>query len=212
MHGHWTYNVLCESCSLQFKPRVGSVDSGVAHAWSSVVSHRIKPELGKARQPSKELRIRGLHKTEELLRCSVLASSSVTNEKDAWLCVESSAIEVGRTSQLDPIKDWRLTISAPLELVNFLPVSCKYTVSEKADGRNLVPVQSGSVEPGGSTSIFQCDLRKAIYLKWVPDGGWLPQQVRILLSDNWFVDSPIQYSLLDMLLALRGSNSLVVVY
>lgn len=168
----------------------------MTHAWSSVVSHRIKPELGKARQPSKELRIRGLHKTEELLRCSVLASSSVTNEKDAWLCVESSAVEVGRTSQLNPIKDWRLTISAPLELVNFLPVSCKYTVSEKPDGKNLVPIQNGSVEPGGSTSIFVCDLRKAIYLKWVPNGGWLFHQVRVLFPDNWSVASPIQFSYL----------------
>jgi len=101
-------------------------------------------------------------------------------ERDAWLCVECKATEVGKTSQLDPIEDWRLIISAPLELVNFLPVSCKYTVSEKANGKSLVPLQSGFVEPGGSKAIFLCDLRKALYLKWVPEGGWQHQEVRIL--------------------------------
>lgn len=149
----------------------------MAHSWSSVVSYRGKLDV---RQPSKELHIRGLYNTEELLRCSVLASSSDMDEKDAWLCVECKATEVGKTSQLNPIKDWRLIVSAPLELVNFLPVTCKYTVSEKANGRSLVPLQSGSVEPGGSKAIFLCDLRKALYLYWVPDGGWQPKDVRIL--------------------------------
>lgn len=149
----------------------------MAHSWSSVVSYKGKPEF---RKLSKELRIRGLQNTEELLRCSILASSSDMAEKDAWLCVECKATVVGKTSQLDPIEDWRLIISAPLELVNFLPVSCKYTVSEKEIGKRLVPLQSGSVEPGGSKAIFLCDLRKALYLKWVPEGDWQPQEVRIL--------------------------------
>lgn len=164
------------------KPRVGSVNNGVAYNWSSVTSYKDKLELSIARKPTKELRIRGLQNTEELLHCSVLASSSSMDKTDVWLCVECKAIEVGKTSQLDPIEDWRLIISAPLELVNFLPVACSYTVSEKYNGKGLVPIQSGSVKPGESEAIFHADLRNSLYLKWIPEGSWVPKEVRIRMS------------------------------
>jgi len=162
------------------------VNLDVAHNWSSAVSYRGKPEPGRARQPSKELRMRALQNTEELLSCSVLASSSNMNDKDVWLCLQCKATEVGKSSQLNPIEDWRLTVSAPLDLVNFLPVPCKYTVSEKANGKGLVELQSGLVEPGKSKAVFLADLRKALYLKWIPEGGWQAQGVRILLSNPEF--------------------------
>lgn len=141
------------------------------------MSYRGKPEPDRARQPSKELRIRGLQNTEELLRCSVLASSSDMDEKDVWLCLECKATVVGKSNQQHPIEDWRLTVSAPLELENFLPVPCKYTVSEKAIGKGLVELQSGVIEPGESKAVFLADLRKPLYLKWIPEGGWQPQGV-----------------------------------
>lgn len=148
------------------------------------MSYRGKPEPGRARQPSKELRIRGLQNTEDLLNCPVLASSS--NEKDVWLCLQIKATEVGKNSQLDPIEDWSLTVSAPLDLVNFLPVPCKYTVSEKANGKGLVELQSGLVEPGKSKAVFLADLRNPLYLKWVPEGDWQAQGVGTLLSNLRF--------------------------
>ncbi|XP_024403056.1 uncharacterized protein [Physcomitrium patens] len=167
---------------VQVKPRVGSVNNGVAYNWSSVTSYKDKLELSIARKPTKELRIRGLQNTEELLHCSVLASSSSMDKTDVWLCVECKAIEVGKTSQLDPIEDWRLIISAPLELVNFLPVACSYTVSEKYNGKGLVPIQSGSVKPGESEAIFHADLRNSLYLKWIPEGSWVPKEDDVLIS------------------------------
>lgn len=176
-------NIPCGRHIFQVKPRVGSVNSDVAHGWSSAVSHRGKHESGRATQPSKEIRVRGLQNTEELLRCSVLASSSNTNDKDVWLCFQCKATEVGKSSQLNPIQDWRLTVSAPLDLMNFLPVPCKYTISEKANGKGLTELQSGLVEPGESKAVFLADLRKALYLKWIPEGGWQAQGVRILLSN-----------------------------
>ena len=179
--------ILCERYILQLKPRVGSVNFGVAHNWSSVASYRGKNEPGKVRQPSKELRIRELQNTEELLSCPVLASSSNMENKDVWLCLQCKASEVGKSSQLNPIEDWCLVISAPLELVNFLPVACKYTVSENASGKGLMEVQSGLVEPGESKAIFLADLRKALYLKWIPDGGWQPQGVGFSYLTNCFL-------------------------
>jgi vacuolar protein sorting-associated protein 13A/C len=179
-------NVLCERYILQLRPRAGSVNSGVAHNWSSVAPCRGKTEPGRARQPSKELRIRGLQNTEELLSCPVLACSSNMDNKDVWLCLQCKATEVGKSSQLDPIEDWRLVISAPLELVNFLPVACKYAVSEYTNGKELTELQSGLVKPGESNAIFLADLRNALYLKWIPEGGWQSQGVRILLATNCF--------------------------
>lgn len=170
-------NILSDCHILQVKPRIGSVSSGVVRSWSSVVSHRGKLEQGRVKQPSKELRIRELQNTEVLLSCAVKERDSNSNDNDVWLCLECKATEVGKSSQLVPIKDWRLTISAPLELMNFLPVACKFTVSEKANGKEFLEIQSESVEPGGSKAIILADLRKALYLKWVPQSGWQPQGV-----------------------------------
>ncbi|KAG0557949.1 hypothetical protein KC19_11G167800 [Ceratodon purpureus] len=167
---------------VQLKPRVGSVNSGVAYNWSSVASCRGKTELGRGRQPSKVLRVRGLQNTEELLSCPVLARSSNLDNKNVWLCLQCKATEVGKSSQLNPITDWRLVISAPLELVNFLPVACKYTVSESVDGKGFMELQSGMVNPGESKAILLADLRKALYLKWIPEGGWQPQGDDVLIS------------------------------
>lgn len=167
---------------VQVKPRIGSVSSGVVRSWSSVVSHRGKLEQGRVKQPSKELRIRELQNTEVLLSCAVKERDSNSNDNDVWLCLECKATEVGKSSQLVPIKDWRLTISAPLELMNFLPVACKFTVSEKANGKEFLEIQSESVEPGGSKAIILADLRKALYLKWVPQSGWQPQGDDCLIS------------------------------
>lgn len=175
--------ILCERYVLQVKPRLGSVSSSVAYNWSSVASHRGNTEPGRVRQPSKELRIRGLQNVEELLKCPVLVSSSNMDNKDVWLCLQCKVTEVGKSSQLNPIQDWRLVISAPLELVNFLPVACEYTVSENANGMGLIELQRGLVNPGESKAVFLADLRKALYLKWIPEGGWQPQGVRILLSN-----------------------------
>ncbi|KAG0604101.1 hypothetical protein M758_10G145000 [Ceratodon purpureus] len=166
---------------VQVKPRAGSLSPGVAHSWSSTCKG--KPETRQiSNGPSKELRIRGLQNTEQLLSCSVLASSSDTSEKDVWLCLQSKATEVGKSSQMKPIQDWHLTVSAPLELTNFLPVPCKYTVSEKANGKGLVELQSGVVKPGKSKAVFLADLRKALYLRWIPEGGWQHQGEDALIS------------------------------
>lgn len=164
---------------MQVKPRIESVNNAeVAHTWSSVVSYKGKPEMGRNKQPMKEIRVRGLQETEELLSCPVRrANSSGLDEKDVWLCLECKATEIGKTSQLDPIQDWVLTVSSPLELVNFLPVSCKYKVFEKVAGKGSMELQSGSVEPGESRAIYYADLRKAIYLEWIPEGGWRPKTV-----------------------------------
>lgn len=167
---------------LQVKPRAGSLSPGVAHSWSTTC----KGTKQIANGFSRELRIRGLQNTEQLLSCSVLASSSDTSEKDVWLCLQSKGTEVGKSSQLKPIQDWHLTVSAPLELTNFLPVPCKYTVSEKANGKGPVELQSGVVEPGKSQAVFLADLRKALYLRWIPEGGWQSQGVRILVLSSSF--------------------------
>ena len=137
-------------------------------------------------QPSKELRIRGLQNSEKLLNCSVVASTSNNDKKNVWLCLQCKSNEVGKSSQLNPIEDWSLVISAPLELTNFLPVACKYTVSENATGNGLTELQSGMVNPGESKAIFVADLRKALFLKWIPEGGWQPQGVRVFSFNNCF--------------------------
>ena len=175
--------------TMQVKPRIDSVNNaGVAHIWSSVVSYKGKPEMGRNKQPMKEIRVRGLQETEELLCCPVRrANTSESDKKDVWLCIECKATEIGKTSQLDPIQDWFLTVSAPLELVNFLPVSCKYKVFEKVSGNGSMELQGGSVEPGESRAIYHADLRKALYLEWIPEGGWRPKTVSFFTC-TYFLD------------------------
>jgi vacuolar protein sorting-associated protein 13A/C len=81
---------------------------------------------------------------------------------------------------LDPILDWKLTVSAPLQLINYLPIPCRFTLSgdEKVPGEDQQEsskLDSGVVNAGKSAFIFHVDLRKALYLYWVPQGSWQPK-------------------------------------
>lgn len=171
--------------ALQVRPQTGALGDGLAHNWSSVVPYNGKPDTGINNHPVKKFQVRNLQETEELLCCPVEASSSTVEGRDVWLCVECKATEIGKTTKLDPILDWQLTVSAPLELVNFLPVTCEYKVSEKVAGKGSMMLHEGVVEPGQSQPLYQADLRKGLYLSWVPQDGWELKQV-IYIQDVKF--------------------------
>lgn len=164
------------SYCLQVRPTSSS--HGVPYQWSEVTPFKGFRE-GKKQQFLKEIRVRSLVETEQLLSCAAESSSSSTQNKDIWFCLEATSSTIGKDKDLDPIKEWKVTITASIMLRNYLPVSCEYSVSEKSSNNRLVVRDRGVVQPGDSVGIFHIDLRRGIYLTWLPQGGWNPRKVRV---------------------------------
>ncbi|BBN04917.1 vacuolar protein sorting-associated protein 13A/C [Marchantia polymorpha subsp. ruderalis] len=166
---------------LQIRPQPGGYHPG-SYKWSQVIPYKGFPDHGVKQESSKEIRIQSLVETEELLSCSLEASSSLSSEKDIWFCLETTATSVGKDAEMDPIKDWKLVITAPLMLTNYLPVPSEYSVSEKRTGKGLIVRERGIIKPGEAAGIFHADLRKPLHLTWLPQGGWQPKKETVIIS------------------------------
>jgi vacuolar protein sorting-associated protein 13A/C len=165
---------------VQVRPHLGGMSPSLTHNWSQVVPSKARTEMSLRRSATKLFRVRSLTETEELLLCPAEAgSSNTTPGKDIWFCLESKATEIGKNARLEPIQDWCLKISAPLMLDNLLPVPCEYMVSEKSTGRGPIVRDRGIANPGEITFAFHADLRKALYLTWIPQGNWHPKKVSV---------------------------------
>jgi vacuolar protein sorting-associated protein 13A/C len=163
---------------LQIRPTPTS--HGLPFEWSQVIPYKGSRE-GKKHERVKEIRLRSLTETEELLSCAVNSSSSLTQNKDLWFFLEASSSEIGKDIELDPIQEWKVTVTAPIMLKNYLPIPCEFSVSEKSANSRLVVRDRGVIKPGDSVGIFHIDLRKGIYLTWLPQGGWNPKKVPVYL-------------------------------
>ncbi|CAM6084054.1 unnamed protein product [Calypogeia fissa] len=164
---------------VQIRPT--STSHGLPYEWSQVVPFKGSRE-GKKQEVLKEISVRSLVETEELLSCTVESSSSTTQNKDLWFCLEATSNVIGKDADLDPIKEWKLVITASIVLRNYLPIPCEYSVSEKSTTTRLVVRDRGVIKPGDSVGIFHVDLRKRIDLTWLPQGGWNPKKETVLIS------------------------------
>lgn len=170
---------------LQVRPHVEDSSVECVYSWSQVMHHRWRTDEGKHRSMAEDMRVRSLADTEELLSCSIEAGSSAAHGKGAWLCIEVNSTSIGRDPQLDAIKDWKIVISAPLVLVNLLPVPAEYAVAEKSHERGPIVRDRGIMDPGQKARIYHVDPRRALYLTLLPRGGWHPKRVRAdLLSHS----------------------------
>lgn len=82
------------------------------------------------------------------------------------------ATEIGEDVHLDPIRDWKLVLTAPLTLISFLPVSSEFSVLEKLSGGELSVRYRGVVKSGETIKVYSADLRNPLYFSLIPQGCW----------------------------------------
>lgn len=168
--------------SIQIRPHETNGSGSYVYRWSDVVLCTRQSESRRKQKSSAQVSLHSLSEAEELLCCSKEDISSSESARSLWFCLDVQAKEIGMNSQLDPMKDWRIVIVAPLILFNFLPVSSEYAVLEKSSGTGLIVRERGVIALGKEAQVFCADIRKALYLTLTPQGGWQPENAPVLIS------------------------------
>ncbi|KAL2613699.1 hypothetical protein R1flu_025391 [Riccia fluitans] len=121
-----------------------------------------------------------LEKTEELLLC--LPASGSGSKGLCWLNMEADA-NILCTELNVPVYDWRLSVNAPLKLENRLPCKAEFIIWEKSREGNLVRRHQDVINAGASVYLHFVDVRRAVFLTWLAQGGWKPEKDVVLISD-----------------------------
>ena len=162
---------------LKFRPEAKNSDGRNKYKWSNTVLCKVHSETIEKQKPISEICLHSLVELEELICSSAEEASSSEPLKSIWFVVDVKARERGISSQLDPLQDWKISVMAPLILHNYLPVLSEYSVLEKCEGNGFILRENGVIEPGKEAHVYTTDIRKAIYLTWIPQGGWQPEEV-----------------------------------
>ncbi|MCO5611230.1 hypothetical protein L7F22_065481 [Adiantum nelumboides] len=170
---------------LRTRPQEETGSNGQSHnvfEWSNLVDCKGHTEPKTKQKSITEVSLHSLIEAEQLIQCCKDAGSSSEQLKSLWFVVDIKARDRGTSPQLDSLKDWQIEIVAPLVLQNFLPVLSEYTILEKTSGNSLILREKGVVDPGQKAHLYGVDIRQALYLTWIPQGGWQPEDVPVLIS------------------------------
>ncbi|KAJ7562087.1 hypothetical protein O6H91_03G054700 [Diphasiastrum complanatum] len=171
---------------VQVRPLLNESTSESKFDWSQVVFCRGTSENGTRHLPVKELQVRALVGTEEVLSCLLKVKNSLPEKKVVWLCMETTFMKIAKDPVLASIKDWRLIILPPLELINYLPISAEYTILQSSKSKGLRMKDRGLLTSGDTTQIYHADLQKPLYLSWLSQGGWHPKHEAFLISHPYW--------------------------
>lgn len=166
---------------LKFKPcSLNGVDE---YLWSNVLNYRGRHDNTPKHENMPHISVSLLMETEELVYYSPAKNANKTTHRNGlWFCLSVKATEIGKDVHLDPIRDWKLVLTAPLTLINFLPVTSEFSVLEKLSGGELSVRYRGVVKSGETIQVYSADLRNPVYLSLIPQGGWQPIHEAALIS------------------------------
>lgn len=153
---------------LQLRPEVSYEQK--EYSWSSVVDKYVLNENLDSSKVS-EICVSALIEADELLYCSEISEVSSDKDQGLWFCLSIQATQIGKDIQSNPIHDWKLTISSPLSITNFLPFAAEFAIFDKEGGESTTCSQ-GTLVPGKPVKVYNADLRKPLYLSVLPQGGW----------------------------------------
>ncbi|XP_057872719.2 uncharacterized protein LOC131078906 isoform X2 [Cryptomeria japonica] len=125
--------------------------------------------------------VSSLVETEALIYCPAEVASS-SSRNDLWFCLSVKATEIGKDIHLDPIRDWKLVLTAPLTFVSFLPVESEFSILEKLSGGELSVLYRGVIKSGQAVKVYCVDLQKPLYFCLFIQGGWQPIHHAVLIS------------------------------
>ncbi|PKA53298.1 hypothetical protein AXF42_Ash010028 [Apostasia shenzhenica] len=152
---------------LQLRPKY---NEQIEYSWSSVIVKHVLSGSVDTPEDS-EICVSALVEADELLHCSEISSPSSNKGQGLWFCLSIRATQIGKDIHSDPIHDWKLTISSPLSIINFLPLTAEYSVMCKPGGE-CSSCSQGNLLPGKSVKICNADVRDLLYLSVCPLGGW----------------------------------------
>ena len=160
---------------LKFKPcNLNGVDE---YLWSHVLNYRGRHDSAPKHVSMPCIPVSLLMETEELVYTPAQEANATTHRNGLWFCMSVEATEIGKDVHLDPIRDWKLVLTAPLTLISFLPVSSEFSVLEKLSGGELSVRYRGVVKSGETIKVYSADLRNPLYFSLIPQGGWQPIHV-----------------------------------
>lgn len=165
---------------LKFKPcNLNGVDE---YLWSHVFNYRGRHDSDPKHVSMPCISVPLLMETEELVYTPAKEASATTHRNGLWFCMSVKATVIGKDVHLDPIRDWKLVLTAPLTLISFLPVSSEFSVLEKLSGGELSVRYRGVVKSGETIKVYSADLRNPLYFSLIPQGGWQPIHEAALIS------------------------------
>ncbi|CAK7326271.1 unnamed protein product [Dovyalis caffra] len=118
-----------------------------------------------------------LEKKDVLFHCR-----PTTGSTEFWLSVCADA-SILHTELNAPVYDWRISVNSPLKLENQLPCAAEFTVWENAKEGSCIERQHGIVSSRQSVHVYSADIRKAVYLTLLLQGGWVLEKDPALVLD-----------------------------
>ncbi|XP_024542530.1 uncharacterized protein LOC9648284 isoform X1 [Selaginella moellendorffii] len=139
---------------------------------------------------SQDFTLGHLEKREQLLLC--VTADMTSSKGHCWLSMEADATILSGDLNTQ-IYDWRLSVNAPLRLENLLPCNAEYIIWEKINEARPVKRQHGIASAGDSVCVYAADIRRQIFLTWLPQGGWRPEKEGVLIFDPKSEDLPLGF-------------------
>ena len=173
-------SVLSQSGMYVLQLRPSSPTNPNEYSWSSVVDRPGQKDSGKPNVCS-ELCVSALTESEELLYCTRMSGTSSSGSLKLWFCLSIQATEIAKDIHCDPIQDWSLVVKSPLSITNFLPLAAEYSVLEKQPSGHFVDCSRGIFGPGKTVKVYSADMRNPLFLSLLPQRGWLPIHVRVVV-------------------------------
>ncbi|XP_024524741.1 uncharacterized protein LOC9654875 isoform X2 [Selaginella moellendorffii] len=159
--------------SLQLRPQFDG------YGWTQAVLCQTR---GQKKLPAQDINVRSLLTDQFLSSCLLEAASAGAAARSMWFCLDVNYTDIGKDAYIGPVRDCQLMLSAPLKIVNHLPVSAEYSVHDSSRIRGYRMQDKGVVLSGEVAEIYNADVRRPVYLSFVPEGSWHPTKDLVLIS------------------------------
>lgn len=173
-------SALTQSGRYVFQFRPSNLEQAEEYSWSSVIDRTHNSHDVGMQPENSGICVSTLQESEELLYCSLVSGTS-SSSRGMWFCLSIQATEIAKDVHSNPIQDWTLVIRAPLSISNYLPLVAEYSVLESQNTGHFLACVRGVFNPGDCVKVYNADIRSPLYFSLLPQRGWLPVHVSILL-------------------------------
>lgn len=136
------------------------------YTWSATGIEHQNAEASDTREEFEEICVSALSECERFVCCyqSNGSSSGSGGSNFLWFCLSSKPIEIGKDIHLDPIHDWKILITSPFSVTNYLPLTSEYSIFCKNSTDQFVKCSQRIISPGQMIKFYSVDLHDPLYL------------------------------------------------
>lgn len=136
------------------------------YTWSATGIEHQKAEVSDTKEEFEEICVSALSECDRIVYCSHTNGSSSDSDSSnfLWFCLSSKPIEIGKDIHLDPIHDWKILITSPFTVTNYLPLTSEYSILRKNSTDQFIKCSQRVISPGQMIKFYSVDLQDPLYL------------------------------------------------